>query len=133
MNSFDLNRDCFLHARPMSITDLTLKDINEIKKLLEKKQNLQSQIEEINAQLLGIGQGTAPKAKAAKRTSAKKTVAAPKRTGGKRGPRGQVKEKIIEQLEDLEDIVDGIATLQEILEETDAVVDAEEVFGKLGF
>ena len=42
-------------------------------------------------------------------------------------------EKIIEQLEDLEDTVDGISTLQEILENPDMLVDAEEVFGKLGF
>lgn len=41
-------------------------------------------------------------------------------------------EKIIEQLEDLEDIVDGMATLREILEDPDLVVDAEEVFEKLG-
>ena len=41
-------------------------------------------------------------------------------------------EKIIEHLGDLEDIVDGISTLQEILEDPDNLVDAEEVFGKLG-
>ena len=41
-------------------------------------------------------------------------------------------EALIQRLEDLEDLIEGMETVREYLEDTDVVVDAEEVFGKLG-
>ncbi|TES89157.1 MAG: type II toxin-antitoxin system Phd/YefM family antitoxin [Anaerolineales bacterium] len=41
-------------------------------------------------------------------------------------------EALIQRLEDLEDLIEGMETVREYLEDPDVVVDAEEVFGKLG-
>jgi len=41
-------------------------------------------------------------------------------------------EALIQRLEDLEDLIEGMATVREYLEDPDVIVDAEEVFGKLG-
>lgn len=41
-------------------------------------------------------------------------------------------EDLINRIEDLEDLVEGMVTLQEILADPDSLVDAEEVFEELG-
>lgn len=41
-------------------------------------------------------------------------------------------ETLIEKLEDLEDIVEGMQAVQEVLQDPDIAIDAEKVFGELG-
>ncbi len=92
----------------MDIRELTSHQIKEITKLLEKKESLASEIEEIDRKLAAYEQGRAPtvakkasrkgrpRAIASGETAAKK--AGPKRSA-KRARRGQMKEGILRELE----------------------------------
>jgi hypothetical protein len=88
----------------MNLTDLTSRDIKQIARLIERKESLAEQIEDINRDLAGVGsvsskgdggalvakRGPAPRARIVKKQPAGKTAA---RSGGR-------KEQIIEALKE---------------------------------